>query len=172
VVADVLDVDQLAALGDYRSALDAYGQARASMRERQAEADRAANEDSPQREVARDRARRHLDAHAALAAEALALLHDRLVPAQPDILRRAWGAVDSLGERTKPAQVERAATAVVWALGIPDGPDAPAPAAVAAFVLPDRATVEAEAHQRQTEALDTLGQQVAAALGAEAAAST
>jgi hypothetical protein len=182
-VADLLDPTQTAALDTYRAALARVDEARGRLRDAQAALDAADSDDReaalaavragesttppslrPDRQATRDQADRCDSGCDAVAAEALNALAAVLVPACEDILMRAWSVVDGLGDQPKPARVERAATAVLWALGLRDGPHAPALAPVTEFVLPDRAAVEAEVRQRQSDALDAVGQRVAASL--------
>ena len=187
VVADLLDKEQRAALDAYRAALarvdevqGVVGQAEADVeasdiddRAAALQAARAGEATAPAsvrpgRVATLDRARRHAGACETLAHEALDALANQLVPAADDLVRLAWAAVDDLGDRAKPAQVERAASAVLWALGLPEGPQPPPAGAINAFMVPDRAEVEREAHERQQAALDALGQRVATALADEA----
>jgi hypothetical protein len=175
-VAGVLDDEQRRVLAQYADALDRIDVARSRERERRTAVAAAGGDDhlaavaalragepvpgsvGPARRDDHDRARRGIAAAEALAAEALRDLHGALVPAQDELVTRAWAALADLDlAKAKPTTTRRAVTACLWALAIDRGPSPPAEAAVTRFAGQDLERLTAEARAETGRGLDELG---------------
>jgi hypothetical protein len=186
VVAQLLTADQREALDAYVAMVVHLDVARVEAGHRQADVAEAEQADVsaalsaaevregtaprslvPAAEADREAAVRYVAAVETVTARALTHLQDMMVPNQERLVRDAWAALDADNGR-KPDVTRRLAAAVLWSLSVDHGPEAPDDELLAALDTPSPEQLRAEHDAAVSDALDSLGAQVASFMQPEA----